>query len=317
MALKIQKEECENILGFDPFSKLEEDFVVEITPEMAQYILDNHNYDNRKMVKSQLSAIKASISKYGFLWDGGTLVFTISGNILEFQHRLQAIVDLNITVKVIVVTGVDPSVFTKQAPAKTRTATDVINKKDKTVTNNHVTTLRQLLKRRAGESTCTNNSQVLRMENAYELWKEWKPCILQGMSLTSDFFDGTLTCYDSWERQFNAWASLMVFTEQENLIQPFLQKLKDHKLNNKKSTLFEGMDEWFMRHTYELSGESKARAVHFMLCHATDRFIMKPDSQIEWKLTGGNANHTDMVKKGTYRNFLSNPQGLPKIKTVN
>ena len=43
MALRIQKEECETILGFDPFSKLEENFKVKITPQMAQYILDNHN----------------------------------------------------------------------------------------------------------------------------------------------------------------------------------------------------------------------------------------------------------------------------------
>jgi len=302
MALTMQNNDSFRVLGFDPYSTKEEVFIVDMTPEMAQYILDNHNNDNRKIVPAQTSAIRKSIMENGWLFDGGACVFTTSGNIIEFQHRLLNIVEQGKTVKVIIVTGVDPSVFVKAAPAKNRTVTDVINKKDKTATNDEVTTLRQLLKRRG--------SKPLSMTNAVDLWNEWKQYIRQGMKLTSDFFNGDVTSYDPWQRQFNAWAALMVFTGKEDRVQPFLNLLKDYKLKKRNVVLFDEMNEWFMKYTYELSGENKAAAVHIMLCHATDKFLTNPSGDIQFALDNSKANHEGMSQKGTYRDFLFNPQGL-------
>lgn len=306
--------EVKDVLTFNPKSTKQESFIVHMTPEMAQYILDNHNNDNRKIVPSQLAAIRKSAGKYGWMWDGGACVFTTSGNILEYQHRLHIIVERGETVRVTIVTGVDPEVFVQAAPAKNRTVTDVINKKDKTTTNDEVTTLRQVLKRRAGygaQAKFKNSS--LTMTNAVDLWYEWKENVRQGMLLTQDFFDGKVTNFDPWQRQFNAWATLMVKSGKEDRVQPFLSLLKSHKLKQRKTALFDGMDEWFMKYTYELSGENKASAVHIMLCHATDKFILDPSGDIQFGLDNSKANHTGMLPKGTYRDFLYNPQGLESV----
>ena len=189
------------VLGFNPFSKKEDVFIVMMTPKMAQFILDYHNNDNRKIVPTQLATIRKSADQYGWLFDGGACVFTVEGNLTEFQHRLVNIVNRDETVKVIVVTGVNPEVFVKAAPAKNRTVTDVINKKDKTASNDEVTTLRQLLKRRAGTGNTAKGCPSLNMTNAVELWEEWKPYIRQGMKLTEEFFDGKVTSFDPWQRQ--------------------------------------------------------------------------------------------------------------------
>ena len=74
------------ILGFDPKSTKEEIFQVEMTPEMAEYILRNHNNSNRKFVKAQQNAIKKSWDKFGWLFDGGVCAFNTDGQLTEFQH---------------------------------------------------------------------------------------------------------------------------------------------------------------------------------------------------------------------------------------
>ena len=48
------------VLGFNPISTEYKFFVVMMTPEMAQYILDNHNFDNRNFYNSQLAALSQS-----------------------------------------------------------------------------------------------------------------------------------------------------------------------------------------------------------------------------------------------------------------
>ena len=42
--------EVKDVLTFNPKSTKQESFIVYMTPEIAQYILDNHNNDNRKIV---------------------------------------------------------------------------------------------------------------------------------------------------------------------------------------------------------------------------------------------------------------------------
>ena len=84
--------------------------------------------------------------------DGQPLTFNNDGNITEFQHRLFAIVETGVTVRVVVVLGVDVGCFTKCAPTKPRKAEDgEIQRKDKTATQSGASTLRQLLKRRQGD----------------------------------------------------------------------------------------------------------------------------------------------------------------------
>ena len=55
----------DTILGFNPVSKTVEVFQLDITPQMAQYILIHHNKDNRKVTNSQVNKIAKSIRTDG------------------------------------------------------------------------------------------------------------------------------------------------------------------------------------------------------------------------------------------------------------
>ena len=307
----IVKTKNEEVLGFDPATTIKNVFKIMMTPYMAQYILDHLNNNNRKIVEGQIAAIRRSVADVGWLWDGGAIVFTTEGNIIEFQHRLKVIVERGKTVEVIVVTGVDPEVFTQAAPAKNRTVTDAINKVDKSATSDEVTVLRQLIKRRAGQDAQAMGAPKLTMQTATKRWNEWKTCIRSGMRLTADFFDGNVTDYNPWERQFNAWAALMVDIGKGDLVKPFLDTFKKHKSKKVNSALFTEFEEFLKEDAVIfLAGENKARMIHIMLCHATDRFELNKSGDVQFNLTVAKASHSGMLSKGTYRDFLYNPQGL-------
>jgi hypothetical protein len=311
------KTKHEEVLGFDPATTIKDVFKIMMTPYMAQYILDHLNNNNRKIVEGQIAAIRRSAAEVGWLWDGGAIVFTTEGNIIEFQHRLKVIVERDEIVEVIVVTGVDPEVFIQAAPAKNRTVTDAINKVDKSATSEEVTVLRQLIKRRAGQDAQAKGAPKLTMQTAVKQWNEWKTYIRSGMKLTSNFFNGEVTDYSPWERQFNAWASLMVYTGKANLVRPFLDTFKQYKLKKVNSTLFAEFEEFLKEDAVIfLAGENKARMIHIMLCHATDRFELNESGDVQFNLTVAKACHSGMLSKGTYRDFLVNPQGLQNVKII-
>ena len=133
------------VLGFDPKSDEYKFFMVMMTPEMAQYILDNYNFDNRNFYKSQLAALDKSIAYHGWQRDGGVAVFNTDGNLIEAQHRLDRIVANKITVPFGISLGAEKESFEKTTPPKQRHPVDQIYRKDKSVTKLDETALRQLL----------------------------------------------------------------------------------------------------------------------------------------------------------------------------
>ena len=118
------------ILGFNPKSTKEEIFPVMMTPTMAKHILANHNNRNRKIVPAQRNEISKSVTAFGWLFTGDSCAFDITGNLTEFQHRLEEIANGLETRLVHVATGVKSDTFTKAAPAKNRTKFDVIWRDD-------------------------------------------------------------------------------------------------------------------------------------------------------------------------------------------
>jgi len=304
------------VLGFDPKSTKYEIFKVEMTPAMAAYILRNHNKANRKFVKSQQNAIKKSIDKYGWLFDGGTCAFNTDGNLTEFQHRLQEIADGNMTRTVWVATGVKPDTFVQTAPPKNRTKFDAVYKYDNSATTDEVTTLEQLLKRRKGSGDQAKNAPSLTMTNAPKLFKEWKNYIRIGMSITEEFFgDDKVKKFDPWQRQFNSWATLMVFIGKSKEAKAFLKLFKLHLTGKTTCLLFDQLDIFFRSESVAyLAGEKKAAQVHYILCKATDRFLKAPEGDCDFDLDYADSNHEKMlVKSPTYYDFLYNPQGLTVV----
>ena len=145
------------VLGFDPYQQEYETFMTDLTPEMEQYVLDNHNKDNRKIKPSQTNKIAKNIRDFKFFEDGGALTFNKEGNITEFQHRLEAMVRENVTARVPVVLGVEPECFTKTAAPKPRRPEDEIQRKYPHAKDSEITVVREIQKRRLDEALTMQN----------------------------------------------------------------------------------------------------------------------------------------------------------------
>lgn len=284
-----------DVLGFNPVSKEIQVLIANITPEIAKYILEYHNFDNRKIIRSQVNKIRESIREDGWLEDGQPLTFNTQGNITEFQHRLEAILAEGIAVKVVVVLGVEPNCFTQCAPAKPRKAEDEIQRKDKTATPRQVSTLRQFLNRRQGEKLTINN--------AIRLWDQWKHVVREGRELVDGFFD-SVDQFDTWERTFAAWASLMVYVGRGDVATTFLELLQDEILDSGSTCLSRGFIDFYEAHNNYLSNSGRTDLIYQMLCIAGDRIEKVPTGRVQFGMDIGQMNHDFLKQKGFYRQFL-------------
>ena len=293
----------ETILGFNPISKDIEVFEQGITPQIAQYILIHHNKDNRKVTNSQVNKIAKSIRTDGWLKDGQPLTFNVDGNITEGQHRLHAIVAEDVTVPMIIVLGVELNCFTNTAPAKPRRPEDEIQRKDKSATVSEVSTLRQLLKRRQGDQ--------LSMKNAIAQWGYWNEDVRSGLNLIDGFFDG-VSQFDSWNRTFAAWASLMIFIDEAEAAENLLDAISDKILGDPPHSTLAGDFLDFLSQDFFVYGSSAARTeiIFNLLCVASDRILKKPNGEIQLNMAADKLNHTYLKNQGVYRKFLDDPDQI-------
>lgn len=292
----------QSVLGFDPCSKEYKTFIMDVTPSIAKYILEHHNKDNRKIVKSQVKSIARSIRNDGWLEDGQPLTFNVDGNITEAQHRLLAIIETGVTVRMIVVLGVDTGCFTKCAPAKPRKAEDEIQRKDKTATQSEVSTLRQVLVRRQGVK--------LTIQNAIEQWIYWRYVVREGRKLVDEFFD-SVDDYNPWERTFAAWASLMISIGEEETASTLLSLLEAEILEDESaSCITREFRKFFKEHSVYMSNTGRTEFIFQLLCVASDRLKKQSDGDIQLGMSIDQFNHEYLKKKGVYRRFLDNPDNL-------
>jgi hypothetical protein len=295
----------ESILGFNPRSKDYETFIMDVTPSIAKYILEHHNKDNRKIVKSQVNSISRSIRNDGWLEDGQPLTFNVEGNITEAQHRLLAIIETGVTARMIVVLGVDTGCFTKCAPAKPRKAEDEIQRKDKTATPSEVSTLRQVLIRRQGAK--------LTIQNAIEQWISWHHVVREGRKLVDGFFD-SVEDYNPWERTFAAWASLMISIGEEEVASNLLSLLQAEILEDESaSCLTREFRNFFKDHSIYMSNAGRTEFIFQLLCVASDKLKKQSDGEIQLGMSIDQFNHEYLKKKGIYRKFLENPDNLQTL----
>ena len=294
--------ESESVLGFNPISEDIKAFEIEVTPEIAAYILEKHNEDNRKIVKSQVNKIVKSIREDGWLKDGQPMTFNTEGNLAEAQHRLKAIVETGITAKMVVVTGVITACFTKCAPAKPRKAEDEIQRKDKTATQSEASILRQLLIRRQGDT--------LTIQNAIEKWINWRFYVRAGVNLIDEFFD-KVEDYNPWRRTFGAWAALMVSIGEEESASVFLSLLQEEVLGDgSPCCLTREFRQFFRDESTYMSNAGRTEFIYQMLCVVADRIQKDPTGEIQLGLKKDQFCHSYLMKKGIYRKFLENPQNL-------
>lgn len=94
-----------------------------ITPEIAQDML-THNENNRKLSKVQVNKVKKLIEEKGWVETNDSICFDKDGNLINGQHRLYAIIEMEITVPTFVKFGLDKESFGLMDVPKRRNAAD-------------------------------------------------------------------------------------------------------------------------------------------------------------------------------------------------
>ena len=294
----------EEVLGFNPKQSEYKCFMVTVTPEIAQYILDYHNNDNRNFYATQLKDLQKSIDEDGWCIDGGSMTFNTNGDLTEFQHRLHTIVVEDLTVPVPTVVGSSPDSFTKTAPAKRRTAVDEMYRKDKSVESVDAVTLRSFLSRRKGAK--------LDLKNAVSMWNEHKKSVRQGIKISKSIL--TNPSYESWGKEILGFSALMS-SPSINLgttATKLLKLVEDH-IHGKETTLTRDFRKFIEKDAgspLEMTNVEISNSRFFLLCAAADKLIEKSDGMIELGLTKGKCNHESMKRKGVYRKFLFDPDNI-------
>ncbi len=273
-------------------------FMHELSPQQAQYILDNFNNDNRKVAPSQINNISSSVKKSGWLFDGQSISFNTNGDLTEGQHRLVYIAKCNEDEKftISVATGVEPDSFSKCALAKSRRAHDEIYRKDNTALAEETAILGDLLKRRKGDN--------LTIYNAIDNWGFWKNDIKTSKTITSSFFSNC-DSFSSQTKTFGAWATFCIRYGREELASIFLDLLENEYMGDSTTKLSKDFkDYWEQVSPYVGSQEGRLTVIFQMLCVITDRLDKKPDGRIDANFDPSKLNHSRMKKGGFYQEIF-------------
>lgn len=92
-----------------------------ISPRQAKAWLKNNNPNNRPLNETDAKFYGSLMKNKKWMFNGDTIRFDTNGNILDCQHRLEACIDANTSFQVIVVRGLDPSVFSTIDNGRVRT----------------------------------------------------------------------------------------------------------------------------------------------------------------------------------------------------
>lgn len=289
-----------NILPFNPKSNEYQCFIIDLTPPMAQHILDYYNKDNRKVSKSQVNKIYRSIENDNWLLDGQPMTFNTDGNLTEFQHRLHAIArcQKDRIFKVVVVTGVDTDTFSRTATNKARQPIDEIQRKYSAAHKDEVSVLGDILKRRKGKR--------LEMQNSISSYENWGKNIKNSIRISGDYEN----LLDKFSLQRKTVRAYIALCERYGYLEECktLLELLDNELNeddNTTSTLSTHFFSFWNQNAVDLSNEKRMDFLYAMLCVSTDRIIMRDDGMIALEVISSDLEHYEMEKQGVYRKFLA------------
>jgi len=97
-----------------------------ITPSIAKELLDNNNH-NRKQRKANVRAIEDALRSGSWQVTGQTIIISKTNQLMDGQHRLQAVMNTGISMQHLVVRGVENDVFHTIDTGKPRQASDVLS----------------------------------------------------------------------------------------------------------------------------------------------------------------------------------------------
>lgn len=100
---------------------------VTITPSDAKTWLNNSLFENRRLDDRIVNKIKRDIKKGKWLFDGSPIRFDLEGNVLDGQHRLQAIINAGEPVESMVVRNLPKNAINTIDTGKSRTTSDILH----------------------------------------------------------------------------------------------------------------------------------------------------------------------------------------------
>lgn len=95
-----------------------------ITPEVAKSYL-RHNLKNRPLNQARINYYADQMTKGAWKLNGEAICFDMSGNLVNGQHRLEAIVKANVPIEMLVCRNVDEDSFRTYDSGANRSAGDV------------------------------------------------------------------------------------------------------------------------------------------------------------------------------------------------
>jgi hypothetical protein len=95
-----------------------------VTPDLAQDWLTTHNTSNRPLNKLAVERYASDMAAGRWALNGTTIVFDVSGTLVDGQHRLAAVVSAQVTIDALVVRGVPQGSFATIDVGKLRTVSD-------------------------------------------------------------------------------------------------------------------------------------------------------------------------------------------------
>ena len=134
-----------------------------ITPQKAEEYL-SFNTHNRNLKRGHVERLASDISAGRWIFNGSTIVFNGDGTLLDGQHRLAAIIEAGIPVKLTVVRGVSKSAMPTIDANIARTASDAMTLNGVTYASRVAASARLLIALRDGNisvSKKVSNSEIL------------------------------------------------------------------------------------------------------------------------------------------------------------
>jgi len=100
--------------------------IMKITPKLAEQFLTK-NVNNRPVSSSNLKYLVKQIESGNWMFDGESIKIDSNGNLIDGQHRLEAIIKSGIPLVMLVLNGFQSSVFTVLDTGRKRTGSDVLS----------------------------------------------------------------------------------------------------------------------------------------------------------------------------------------------
>lgn len=100
--------------------------IVNITPEQAAKMLER-NVRNRNISKRRVVFYAEEIKKGNWMLNGESIRFNDKNQLIDGQHRLSAIIKANVSVEMIVITGLNPEVFKNIDTGRNRNGGDALS----------------------------------------------------------------------------------------------------------------------------------------------------------------------------------------------